>query len=120
LRVAQRPIIVKLTPYIPRNSTEISDVAITKAKTKPELFQRVLGLRSGENFTMNFDRWIELQSCGLFANLTAKSFVVDEELYLEVYGRELSSVSFTPEISLEGIKERPQMTGGVNSITFEH
>eukprot|EP01041_Mallomonas_annulata_P012691 gene12691-26732_t len=81
-------------------------------RTQPELFARVLKLHPNKPFTMNLDRWRLLKSSGLFANLTAKSYVNDDKVHLEVQGVELPSIRFSPEVSVSASLTRPEVAGG--------
>lgn len=115
LKVARTPIILQLTPFS-KNSTfnYVSEKERSKnVKSKATFFQEMLGLKSGENFTLNFDQWSRIQKCGLYANLTAKSFISDDGVYLEIHGQELPSVTITPEVSIHSIKKGPEISGGV-------
>lgn len=110
-RTAKYPIILKLQRNINRNSS--APIYDSNIKTKPELFQEALGLIPNSTFCLNYDSWLELKSSGLFHNLTAKSFMRNNEIYLEISGIELPSTEFTPEVSVQDVSKTPDFSGGV-------
>ena len=86
-------------------------------KTNPKLFQRLLRVKPGENFSMNLDGWHWLKRSGLFANLSAQANVVNDEVYLDITGDELTSVEFTPDITIKDMSN-PSIITGVCQLTY--
>lgn len=106
LNTASSPIVLKLKHINPNNTTPI--------RTNPTLFQNVLGLQPGQNFSFDFDKWRSLKASYLFHNLSARSVLVDEDnVRLEISGYELPNRKITPEASVTASLTRPEITGGV-------
>lgn len=115
LKAARSPIVLNLKPMQPSNATTATRKIMAKSiRTQPQLFQDSLGIRPGQNFSLDFDAWRDLQTCGLYANLTAKTFIKNNEVYLEVSGIEIPSHEFAPEVSVKDISNRPDFSGGVS------
>ena len=65
-------------------------------------------------FAFDYDRWLELKSCGLFQNLSAKSFINDDGgVALEIKGFELPAIVFSPEATFVASLSHPEAAGGV-------
>lgn len=111
LRTAKHPIVLKLSPVNSLNTT--STKSLRSVRTKELFFQETLGVLPGSNFTFNVDRWVSIQQSGLFKNLTARTLLGDDGVFLEISGQELPSITFTPEISVDGIQKGPELSGGV-------
>jgi hypothetical protein len=92
------------------NSREKGD---TQGRSKPLLFQQILGLTPGRPFTFNIDKWRALVSSGLFHNLTANTVNTPDGVYLNVTGYESSSIMISPEITVTTSLENPEIVGGV-------
>jgi len=85
-----------------------------EVRSKPVLFQNVLGIVPGTPFQFDLSKWRLLQACGLFSNLTAKTVSRDGELVMIVSGDELPAIQFAPEVAL-GAKtiEKPEVSGNL-------
>ena len=90
-------------------------VASPTGRTKELLFRRVLGIREGQEFIFNFDKWQALQSCGLFTNLTARTVELNNTVQLIITGVERESLVFAPEVSLDSTFSNPEISGGVSN-----
>jgi hypothetical protein len=75
-----------------------------------------LNLIPGEAFEFNLDKWMDLQFCGLYRNLTAKPVYRDGGVSLEIKGYEVPSITFQPELSASLSLTNPQVSGGVSSF----
>jgi hypothetical protein len=87
--------------------------SLREAKTQPAFFKDVLGLRSGEPFDFNLERWKALGRCGLFRNLTARTVMGQDGVYLNITGFEVPSTSFAPEVTAVASLDNPEVLGGV-------
>ncbi|KAJ1438374.1 hypothetical protein B484DRAFT_444618 [Ochromonadaceae sp. CCMP2298] len=87
--------------------------SLREAKTQPAFFKDVLGLRSGEPFDFNLERWRALGRCGLFRNLTARTMMGQDGVYLNITGFEVPSTSFAPEVTAVASLDNPEVLGGV-------
>jgi hypothetical protein len=84
-----------------------------QGRTKPQLFQQIMGLVPGSPFTFNMDKWRSIVSSGLFHNLTANTVNTVDGVYLNVSGYETSSIMLSPEITVTTSLENPEIVGGV-------
>lgn len=126
LNTAKTPVILKLSrkSVTQSNITESVDSSL-QPRSKPKLFEKVLGLEPGEPFNLQLEKWSMLQQSGLFRNLSAKSFLPsDDQIALEVSGIELPSIYLSPEVTLQPSIDEPEVSGGVSSesihICVEH
>jgi hypothetical protein len=88
-------------------------------RSKPLFFEQTLGIRGGQPFTFDIEKWQALQACGLFKNLFANVVTNDNgEVVLLIDGEELLSTTFTPEVGVTASIERPEVEGGVSGIVF--
>jgi hypothetical protein len=84
-------------------------------RSKPLFFQQTLGIREGQPFKFDIEKWQALKECGLFRNLTAKSGTNNNgEVVLKITGEELPSITFSPVVSVTASIERPEATGGLS------
>jgi hypothetical protein len=89
----------------------------SRSVSKPALFESVLGLKSGDPFYFDFDRWQALQHSGLFKNLTARVQPDRQnDIQLLISGEEQSTITFAPEISAGVSLQHPDISGGVSFI----
>ena len=119
---ARVPVLVNLRRVAPAptNSTLASgqrqyvEARDKEVRSKPELFQNVLGVVPGAPFQFDLSKWRLLQACGLFSNLIAKTVSRDGELVMIVSGDELPAIQFAPEVAL-GAKtiEKPEVSGNL-------
>jgi len=108
-----RPVAVNLQ-VAAVNHTGLVKVARRESRTVPAFFEETLGILRGQPLTFDVDRWRAIQRSGLFKNLTAKAFAnPDGEVTLHVYGEELPSVRFSPEVSVAASLDKPEASGGV-------
>eukprot|EP00597_Dinobryon_sp_UTEXLB2267_P006334 CAMPEP_0170079170 /NCGR_PEP_ID=MMETSP0019_2-20121128/15624_1 /TAXON_ID=98059 /ORGANISM="Dinobryon sp., Strain UTEXLB2267" /LENGTH=471 /DNA_ID=CAMNT_0010292505 /DNA_START=69 /DNA_END=1484 /DNA_ORIENTATION=+ len=94
------------------SSTKASNV-IVNGRTRPLFFQRALDLVPGKPFVLNIERWLEIQRCGLFRNLTAKTTTDNDNVILEINGIENPSLSISPELGVSLSFVRPEVSGGI-------
>ncbi len=88
----------------------------TSARSKPQLFQNVLELTTGQHYKINVNKWNALKSSGLFANLSAKSFMKDSGVGINITGVELNTRLISPEITVASARDkRPEIYGGVTN-----
>lgn len=99
------------------NATQVIETS-RPVRTKPKLFENVLGLFPGTPFEFRIDRWRALQSCGLFGNLTARSFSDENGVALLITGVERPSITFQPEASVGLSLTNPDINGGVSLTLF--
>lgn len=121
LRASKNPIALNLRPIVQVvNVTSTTGVKTYKVATDkairslPVLFQNALGIYPGVPFQFDLSKWRMLQSCGLFANLTAKTIKSNGELFLAISGDELPAIQFAPEFAV-GAKtiEKPEVSGNL-------
>lgn len=121
ITTGRNPIILRLNPYqFPTNNSSINNKQrfqsnfIKPIKTNPQWIQEVLGIRPNQNLTLNYDNFQELKHCGLFYNLTASTIIQDGQIFVEIYGYEMPSESFTPEVAVNDILDRIDFSGGLS------
>lgn len=101
------PVVLNLVGLSFKNSTVLP-------RSKPALFRRALGLTPGQPFELRLDRWRDLQSCGIFSNLTARVQADEEEaLQIHISGFERPAVTLAPELSVGSLLSTPDISGGV-------
>ena len=111
---SKTPVILNLR--VAYNETGVSKLPRSEVKTQPDFFINTLGLEPGNRFQFNIDKWHAIQRSGLFRNLTARFLTNDEdEILMEISGEELSSVRFSPEVSVAASISRPELSGGVSN-----
>eukprot|EP01040_Poterioochromonas_malhamensis_P013335 gene13335-14650_t len=120
IKTSKQPVILNLKRWVPLPAPNDSSLTVVDsvkrpkpARSKPLLFQQVLGLTPGTDFDFNVEKWRALQSCGLFQNLTARTIVKDDGIALLIEGTEGPSLKFAPEISVGGSVTDPQVSGGL-------
>lgn len=125
IKTSKQPVILNLKRWVPLPAPNDSSLTVVDsvkrpkpARSKPLLFQQVLGLTPGTDFDFNVEKWRALQSCGLFQNLTARTIVKDDGIALLIEGTEGPSLKFAPEISVGGSVTDPQVSGGVSISSF--
>jgi hypothetical protein len=96
------------------HSTSGNTTTTREAKTQPAFFKNVLGLNAGEPFEFNLERWRALGRCGLFRNLTARTFLGPDGVYLNITGYEMPSTSFAPEATVVADLDNPEVLGGIS------
>ena len=106
------PVIVNLQRLLPGG--ENNGTIARPSRSRPLLFQQVLGLSPNGDFEFNVDKWRALQSSGLYINLTASTEMLDDGVALHIKGIERPSLKFAPEISVSGSLSEPKVTGGVS------
>lgn len=125
IKTSKQPVILNLKRWVPLPASNDSSSMVVDsvkrpkpARSKPLLFQQVLGLTPGTDFDFNVEKWRALQSCGLFQNLTARTIVQEDGIALFIEGTEGPSLKFAPEISVGGSVTDPQVSGGVSLIVY--
>lgn len=112
LMTSKPPIYLNIKRY---NSSATPQNVVFVGRTRPFFFQQALDLVPGKPFVFNIDRWLEIQRCGLFRNLTAKTSIQNDNVLLEINGIENPSLSISPEIGVSLSFVRPEVSGGVCS-----
>ncbi len=93
---------------------ELAELSAEKIKSKPRLFEKVLGLGdNSSSFDFPVNKWRALQSSGLYQNLTAKFYERNGVLSLNISGYELPSVKISPEIEMKASLKNPEIVGGI-------
>jgi hypothetical protein len=106
----------------PDNSTV---TIVSKPRSQVKLFQDIFGFVKGKPFEFPLDKLRALQACGLFDNLTARSFEDDNgDAGIVISANERRSLLISPEISLPALRfdrERSlfdtQVSGGVRKLS---
>ena len=101
----------------------MQNLAVNKndGRTRSLFFERALGLVPGKPFVFSIDRWLEIQRCGLFRNLTAKTITDNyDNVALQINGIENPSLSISPELGLSLSFVRPEISGGVATDNTEN
>lgn len=99
------------------NATQIVESS-RSVRSKPKLFENVLGLFPGTPFEFRIDRWRALQYCGLFGNLSVRSISDNNGVALIISGVERPSITFQPEASVGLSLTNPDINGGVSLTLF--
>jgi hypothetical protein len=93
------------------NSNRLND-----GRSKSQLFQNILGLQPGQEFSFDFAKWRALQVSGLFENLTANTALDSSgNIFINVSGVETPSRTITPELTVIASRGIPQVLGGVSN-----
>jgi hypothetical protein len=93
------------------NSNRLND-----GRSKSHLFQNILGLQPGQEFSFDFAKWRALQVSGLFENLTANTALDSSgNIFINVSGVETPSRTITPELTVIASRGIPQVLGGVSN-----
>lgn len=106
-----RPIFAKFlaspTPIILNIHKASSDI---QGRSKPQLFQRILGIIPGKPFSFDENRLKALGQYDLFQNLTINTHQTDKGTSLCISGTELPSRKFSRGVSFSGSEIIGQVT----------
>ena len=119
LKTRWNPVVLKVTKERQQLAADGRETGDFHGRTKPQLFQQILGLIPGSPFTFNIEKWRSIVSCGLFHNLTANTVNTADGVYLNVSGYESSSIMLSPEITVTTSLENPEIVGGVRISVHE-
>lgn len=118
IQTSRLPVALNLKTYKQMLSENKNTTDLLKrddVRTKPFLFQKVLGLKPGKIFEFPMDRWRALKESGLYYNLTVQTIIKNNEAYLNISGVERPCVTFAPELSVGSSLSNPNVAGGVST-----